>query len=141
MGITAKLKSGSKKARPSPHFVHKSVFQSPQAKEKVLKTLRSVFESPYANTSSPSGAHSSADLGAVSKAASKAAPPFNLAGAFTTAAQKGSLHEAVVAQHSICFSEIPQPKLSSRQRSRSRSTTRRNFINRSCSTASVGSTV
>ena len=66
MGITAKLKSGSEKARPSPHFVHKSVFQSPQAKEEVLKTLRSVFESPYASTSSPSGSHSSADLEAVS---------------------------------------------------------------------------
>ena len=107
MGITAKLKSGSEKAMPSPHFVHKSVFQSPQAKEKVLKTLRSVFESPYANTSSPSGAHSSADLGAVSKAASKAAPPFNLPGELTTAVQ-AQYQRSTAKCFSTCFSEMLQ---------------------------------
>ena len=45
--------------------------QQQQAEEEVLKKLRSEVWSPYANTSSPSGAHSSADLGAVSKALQK----------------------------------------------------------------------
>jgi hypothetical protein len=119
--------------------------QQQQAKEEVLKKLRSEVWSPYANTSNPSGAHSPADLEAVSKAASKAAPPFNLAGALTTAAQ--SQYQRNTAKcFRTCFSEMlqteaPAPKVSSRQRSRSHSTTRRNFINRRCSYACVGSTV
>ena len=45
--------------------------QQQQPEEVVLKKLRSELSSPYANTSSPSGAHSSADLRAVSKALQK----------------------------------------------------------------------
>ena len=84
---------------------HQQQQQHPE--ERVLKKLRSELSSLYANTSSPSGPHSSADLGAVSKAASKAAPPFYLAGALTTAAQ--SQYQRNTAKcFSTCFSEMLQ---------------------------------
>ena len=48
---------------------HQQQRQHPE--ERVRKKLRSELSSPYANTSSPSGAHSSADLRAVSKVLQK----------------------------------------------------------------------
>ena len=88
---------------------HQQQQQHPE--ERVLKKLRSELSSLYANTSSPSGPHSSADLGAVSKAASKAAPPFTLAGALTTAAPATQdLQQSTQSQPQHHSLQLPQPQ-------------------------------
>ena len=89
---------------------HQQQQQHPE--ERVLKKLRSELSSPYANTSSPSGPHSSADLGAVSKAASKATPPFTLAGALTTAAPASQdLQQSTQPQPQHHPSQLPRPQM------------------------------
>ena len=82
------------------NIVQKMIFAELKAKADALNTLRLVFGSPQASTSSPPGAHPQVGLGAPAGTA-HAATPFSLAEIFTTAAQQGSPHDALVAQHML----------------------------------------